>query len=470
MGMNNQSMDGVIIKGNTITTNSAYTNYYGINNYWIMVLADANKTIITNNRITGAVGGYGINNQFIGVNSSVTTVRRALFANNYIQIGSSANASVGLYDIYGNGVDYIYNSVNIGTSSTANSSAAGQFLGASYGSNTVQNNIFAAYNGAPAIRMDNNSFYPTCNYNDLYTTGSTLGYYNTSTACGTIAIWRTNSSRDLNSINVAPAFTSNTVLTHNNTSLKFGTPLASLMTLDIDGRTRSVTLPYMGGYERPVPNNMGANLLLSPSLPTSTGTFNVRVNVKNKGANTITNATIGFKFNAGAAVTTAYTGSLVSLDTTSYNFTTPQITIASGSNTLKIWGVASGDGDNTDDTLTFTFCPGISGNYTINNTIAASPTNFTTFASAIAALNTCGGVSGPIKFTVTGTFNEQVIIPAIPNASNTNSITFDGGVGNAASRILTFSANVTNNFTVGLNGARFIRFKNMTINATNTCI
>lgn len=470
IGIQNQYMDGVVIKGNTITTNSAYTNYNGIYNYWIMVLADANKTIITNNRISGAVGGYGMYNYYLGVNSGGSTpARRYLIANNYIQIGSSANATIGMYNNQDNGVDYIYNSINIGTSQTANTSAAAYFQ-QGYGSyqNTIQNNIFAAYNGAASIRMDINGMYSTCNYNDLYTTGSTLGYYNTSTACGTIAIWRTNSARDLNSINVAPAFTSNTVLTHNNTSLKFGTPLASLMTLDIDGRPRSVTLPYMGGYERPVPNNMGANLLLSPSLPTSTGTFNVRVNVKNNGGNTITNATIGFKFNGGAAVTTAYTGSLVSLDTTSYNFTTPQITIASGSNTLKIWGVASGDGDNTDDTLTFTFCPGISGNYTINNTIAASSTNFTTFASAIAALNTCGGVSGPIKFTVTGTFNEQVIIPAITNASNTNSITFDGGAGNAASRILTFSANVTNNFTVGLNGARFIRFKNMTINATNT--
>ncbi|HOJ05892.1 MAG TPA: BNR-repeat neuraminidase N-terminal domain-containing protein, partial [Bacteroidota bacterium] len=105
----------------------------------------------------------------------------------------------------------------------------------------------------------------------------------------------------------------------------------------------------------------------------------------------------------------------------------------------------------------------LSGSYTIG-----SGGNYASFSAAVTALTT-GGVSGAVTFNVlSGTYSEQISIPAITGASSTNTITFDGGSGNASTRILTYSATSTYSPTVALNGADYIRFKNLTIRSTNT--
>jgi hypothetical protein len=105
----------------------------------------------------------------------------------------------------------------------------------------------------------------------------------------------------------------------------------------------------------------------------------------------------------------------------------------------------------------------LNGTYTIG-----TGGNYSTFAAAITALST-SGVSGPVTFNVfAGTYNEQLSIPAIAGASSTNTITFDGGVGNAASRVITNSVSSYNGSVITLNGADYLRFKNLTVNSTNT--
>src|SRR6186713_1465958 len=96
----------------------------------------------------------------------------------------------------------------------------------------------------------------------------------------------------------------------------------------------------------------------------------------------------------------------------------------------------------------------LSGAYTIDPNQAASATNFQDFQSAITFMtsedsrNDGGdantgdlGVSGPVVFWVAAeTFalgTDQIRIPAIPGASPINTITFDGGAGNAASCVIT---------------------------------
>src|ERR1043166_5545851 len=91
----------------------------------------------------------------------------------------------------------------------------------------------------------------------------------------------------------------------------------------------------------------------------------------------------------------------------------------------------------------------LSGSYTIDSAGTASATVFKNFSSAVAYMNggtrTDGGpansspfgVSGPVVFSVMqGTYTEQVDITAVSGASATNTITFDGGLGLASSRIL----------------------------------
>jgi hypothetical protein len=101
------------------------------------------------------------------------------------------------------------------------------------------------------------------------------------------------------------------------------------------------------------------------------------------------------------------------------------------------------------------------GTYTIG-----SNGDFSTFNAAVAAMN-CG-IAGPVIFNVLpGVYNEQVIIPNIINASATNTITFNGV--DTASRRITFNSTVSaDRHTIRLDGAKFIRIKNLTIENTST--
>ena len=100
-------------------------------------------------------------------------------------------------------------------------------------------------------------------------------------------------------------------------------------------------------------------------------------------------------------------------------------------------------------------------------TIGSSGADYATFEEAIESLQTCWA-SGPIIFNVqSGTYSEQVIIPEVPGASETNTITFQSVSGDSTDVILTWaSTSADTNYTVKLDGADYISFKNLTLQAT----
>jgi hypothetical protein len=105
----------------------------------------------------------------------------------------------------------------------------------------------------------------------------------------------------------------------------------------------------------------------------------------------------------------------------------------------------------------------LSGTYTIGST-----GNYTSFTAAVNALTT-SGVSGPVTFNIqAGTYTEQIQIPPITGASSVNTITFDGGTGNASTRILRYNTSNLNDYVLRLNGADYFRFTNMTIRSTGS--
>ena len=112
------------------------------------------------------------------------------------------------------------------------------------------------------------------------------------------------------------------------------------------------------------------------------------------------------------------------------------------------------------------FMAPLSGVYTINPSGSGS-TNFPSFSDAVAALDLLG-ISGPVTFQVAaGTYNEQVTMGTISGANATNTVTFDGGAGNAATRILQYSAPQYRG-VVELMGTDYVRFRNITVNSTNS--
>jgi parallel beta-helix repeat protein len=105
----------------------------------------------------------------------------------------------------------------------------------------------------------------------------------------------------------------------------------------------------------------------------------------------------------------------------------------------------------------------LSGTYTIGG---ASP-SYATFTAAVSALS--AGVSGPVTFNVRpGTYTGAIIIAAVPGASAANTITFQSESGVNTSVTLSAAGTTTDNYVVQLNGASWIRFRNMTLINTNT--
>ena len=94
--------------------------------------------------------------------------------------------------------------------------------------------------------------------------------------------------------------------------------------------------------------------------------------------------------------------------------------------------------------------------------------DYPSFTTAVEALIQ-HGICGPVTFNVAaGTYTEAITIPEIFGATSTNTITFDGGEGNAASRILQHDTPNMYNCVVTLDGADYIRLSNLTIRSTGT--
>lgn len=116
------------------------------------------------------------------------------------------------------------------------------------------------------------------------------------------------------------------------------------------------------------------------------------------------------------------------------------------------------------------------GNYTINPGASASASNYKTFASAISDMSLGtradgGPVNGPavsaeVIFSVAAaTYNETPSVPVITGASSINRIIFDGGVGNASTRIV---SNTNGSYVVEFNCCSYVTFQNLTITNSTT--
>lgn len=108
----------------------------------------------------------------------------------------------------------------------------------------------------------------------------------------------------------------------------------------------------------------------------------------------------------------------------------------------------------------------LAGVYTINQTIAASATNFTSFPQLAAAL-TASGVSAPVTVNVvngTGPYTQQANFGIIAGVSGTNTITINGN-GNT----LTFGATSSAApHTLMLSGADYMFFNNLNVVGTGS--
>ncbi len=220
-----------------------------------------------------------------------------------------------------------------------------------------------------------------------------------------------------------------------------------------------------------ISNDIGVYTITSPTGGViANQAFDVKVQMKNFGVDTIHTATINWIFDGVAQTPYSFSGILLP-GALSSEILLGSKTVSIGSHSFTAWtDNPDGNFDNNiaNDTSSFDFygCAStLSGAYTIGGT---SP-DYATFTAAALALNQCG-ISGPVTFNVAaGTYNEQILLNAISGCTSTNTITFKAANNDSTSVVLQKDAtgNV-DNYVVTLNGAQNIFFKNMTVKALDS--
>jgi len=394
------------------------------------------------------------------------SANHGLTANNFIHVMSIGNYnSYGINVYYCNYQDILYNSVNV-TGNYLNTYALYYY---GNDNNIVKNNIFCNKAGGYSIYSSNTTGLSS-DYNDLYTTGTYIGYWN-SQITG-LTNWISTTKQDSHSVSVNPYFLSeNDLHTFSNDLNGKAKPITAI-SIDIDNESRSSTSPDIGADEFNVKSrDIGIVTIDNPKTPAPPGINDFKVKFKNFGLDTIKTATIEWKYDGNTKSSKSWSGSLKTGDTSS-SITVDTVTVSLGDHTVKVWTKnpnGSGDLNPANDTLIYTFksCVPLNGTYTIGPNPGDSFSSLTNAVNAM--INRCG-VSGPVTFKIaSGTYIEQVTIPEILGASATNTITFTSAANDSSQVNISYSStSYSNNFTVKLNGADYIIFKNVSITATNS--
>jgi parallel beta-helix repeat protein len=473
-----QNVEGLRLRNNTISTNSAYSSYCGIYMWYICASLAVNQPVIAGNRISGAARGTGIYCNFM-LGSTTVAAARILVANNFVQIGSGANNAYGIWIDQSRATDYIHNSVLITSTQTASTSAA-FYSGngnttSSYNGNVCLNNVFSSNTGAPAVVVLDMPRFTTFNYNNIHTTGTNLAYLGV-TAYSNLANWRTASAVDANSISADPIFTSNTDLHSNQTLMNNAGQVTALVTTDYDGQSRcpnggcpgTTANPDIGADEFiPLTNDASVSAITAPATVCPNTASIIVVSLRNLGTSSLTSATLGWSVNGVAQTPFSWTGTLAQSGT-STGITVGSFNFTSASNTIRVWSYNPNGGtdeNNLNDTATATPASFMAGLYTIGGTSPAYPD----FTSAVADLHS-RGICGRVTFYVRqGTYTERIQINNITGSSVSNTIHFVPDPANTAAVVLTTSGNtVSSNYTINLNGTRFIQFRGLTITNTSS--
>ena len=452
------------VNGNTINTFVSAPNSGIYTNYCHYSLQESKNKIYFSNGANYGIYNYYNNNGAGGPSTP------AICSNNFISLGGSTTA-YGIYDYYCYYLSYYYNNINITNTNTASTDFYSQMCCSVYGNN-FENNCLVNTGGGYNIYLVNGlSYWNTVNYNNYYASGTYFGYNSGTTYTpSNLSGWQSATSKDANTVQLNPSFTSASDLHIANTSLHNAGTSISGITTDIDGQTRPTLKTTIGADEIfPNANDAGVSAI-TPSIPFSAGTQNVTATITNYGSSNLTSATISWTFNGVAQTPYSWTGSLSSGTSSTITLGSKTFTLGT-SYTEKAWTVSPNggtDADHTNDTTNQTVCPGLSGIYTINPSGSGS-SNFTSFTNAIAAMS-CGGIAGPVLFKVAdGTYNEQLVLGSISGMSNTNRVIFTSNSNDSTKVTLTYNSTVsTSNYTVSFAGGSYFTFKKMTLAASNS--
>lgn len=424
---------------------------------------------------TGTFYGY------YAIATNIPAARPVIFSNNQMYDIKFNGTLYGFYQLSAQNFRLIHNTFIVDhPASTATGVTQLYYNSGTPTTTTIRNNIFFLNRGGTAnkhiLYFATTGAGYVCNNNVLYkgNAGSNTftGYYTTNQL--NLSDWKlvNAAAYDQNSIDANPQFRTylgTDFYQPGSDSLNnIGFNTNADVPRDVTGALRSNT-PDPGAYEFTVQAvDAGVTRFTSPVNPISLGSSNVDVTLKNFGTSSLTSAEINWSVNGTAQTLAYWTGTVAGGDTTSvslgsFNFVNP------GFYNLKAWSSLPNmqtDSFRVNDTVNITLCTPISGTVTINPSLAAGSGNFTSFATLMSTLQTCG-VSGPVQVNVSpGVYNEQVTLNGvIPGSNSINNITISG-LDSATTRI-THDGSISR-ATLLLNGARFLTFRNLTIENTGS--
>ncbi len=466
---------GNVIEGNTIK--GFY--YYGIYSYY-QDSTTINSNIVENGVNAAAVYGIqaGYNDNLVSISNNKVNVHSfgsstvygiyvyycdnivsqpGIISNNFISQSESTGTVYGLSNYTCKFQNYFNNSVNV----TASSATYGAFYTTGGSNAKVFNNNFINTGGGYAYYISTIAAIDSSDYNNLYTTGTNLAYW--SAARTTLAALKAVSLKDINSKNVNPQYVSLTDLHIINFALAAAGTSIPAVTTDIDGEMRN-TPPCIGADEFIVPMvDAGLAAIMNPASTITVLNQDVKVTLKNYGILPLTSATIQWSVNGVPQTPFVWTGNLI--QNANDTILLGNYTFNLGPNALKVYSELPNNQQDIfgfNDTLVRNVyaCSGpMSGSYTIGGLGA----DFSTINNALLGVQSCG-ISGPVVFNINqGTYNEQVIIPAISGTSAVNTITFKSTNNDSTSVIIDAGAGLLGNFVIKFNAAQFIKFEKLTV-------
>ena len=212
----------------------------------------------------------------------------------------------------------------------------------------------------------------------------------------------------------------------------------------------------------PYNNDAGVIGFTNPPVQACAVDSVVVINFRSWGFDTLNSVTLNWSVNGILQPSINWTGVLPQFADTTDTMGTYPLQVGD-----VIWAWTSSpngilDSASFNDSAQFIVPPlSLNGTYTIGNS-----GDYPNFTAAVADLNLVG-VCGPVVFNVdpaSGPYLEQVSIDEIAGASANNTITFNGG-----GSVLQYAATVSaERYTLRLNGADWIRFEDLTINALGT--
>jgi trimeric autotransporter adhesin len=432
--------------------------------------------MVTRNSISNPFGGkpsatgafYGIYiNSADADQSSPNTI-----SNNVIYNINGEGAEYGMYNVGSDNVKYLHNTISLDHAVTISGDVARGFYQTSAATGIeLRNNIITVRRGGSnttrhAIYMATSTTSLIANNNDYFVAGDAartfIGYSGANQA--TLTNWQAASAQDANSIAVDPAYTdlgAGNLIPRAEQIENKGAPLTPPVTVDINLNTRSTTTPDLGAYEFTVPACTTPPLAgASSALPSSNICMETPVRLDLSGNSIGAGQRYQWEYSTTAnGVYSPLGDPLYFPDTT---------ILASTSLYYRAAVTCSGGAPVYSTPVLVSVNPAfLSGFYTIDNTQPTNGVNFHSFAEAISMLE-CG-ISGFVTFNVkAGTYTEQVRMHRIRGASATSRVTFRAATGDPSSVVLTYAPTTALPYTLQLDSASYITYRDMTIQVTDT--